>query len=57
MHHREGNLAGRTEERVGACREMPMCEPGVTYTKKGQDHLSMSSTLGGEIPSFDGGLN
>ena len=51
------NVAARTTGRVGACQEMPMCESGVTNTKTGQDHLSMSGPLDGGTPSFDGGLN
>ena len=27
MHHIEGNVAAQTAGRVGACHEMPMCEP------------------------------
>ena len=50
-------MAARTAGRVGACHEIPMCEAGVTNTKTGQEHLSVSDPLGGGIPSFDGGLN
>ena len=32
---------------------MPMCD----QLKTGQDHLSVSGTLAGETPSFDGSLN
>ena len=57
MYITKGNVAARTAGRVGACREMPMCEPGVANTKTGQDHLSVSGPLGGRAPFFDGGLN
>ena len=57
MHHRAENVAARTAGKVVACHEMPTCEPGVTNTKTGQDHLSVSGPLGGGIPSYDGGLN
>ena len=57
MNHRERNVAARKGGRGGACHEMPMCELGVTITKTGQDHLSVSGPLGGGIPSYDGGLN
>ena len=50
-------MAARTAGRVGACYEMPMCELGVTNTKMGQDHISVSGLLGGETPSFNGGIN
>ena len=47
MHHREGNVAPRTAMRVEACHEIFMYESGVTNTKAGQDHLSVSGPLGG----------
>ena len=50
-------MAVRTAGRVGVCYEMLMCEPGVTNTKTGQDHLSVSGSLGGRTPPFDGGFN
>ena len=37
--------------RVGVCHEMLMCEPGVTNTKVGQDHLSVLGPLGGGTPA------
>ena len=50
-------MAARTAGRVGECHEMPMCRAGVTNTKTGQDHLSVSDELGGGTPSVDGGFN
>ena len=50
-------MAARTAGRVGAYHEMPMFEPGVTNTKTGQEHLSVSGLMGGGTPSFDGGVN
>ena len=50
-------MAAWTAGRVGACHEMSMCEPGVTNTKMGQDHLLVSGPLGGGTPSLDGGLS
>ena len=35
----------------------PMCDPGATNTKEGQDQLSVSGPLGGGTPSFDGRFN
>ena len=50
MHHKEENVAARKTGRVGACHEMPMCEPSVTNTKVEQHHFSVSephlSTMG-----------
>ena len=42
---------------VGAYHEMTMCETGEINTKAGQEHLSVSSSLNGGSPSFDGGFN
>ena len=36
---------------------MPVCGPGVTNAKTSQDHLSMSSPMGGGTPSADDGFN
>ena len=57
VQHRERNVVARTARRVGACHDMPTCEPGVTNTKMGQDPLSVLDPLGGGTPSVDGGLN
>ena len=49
--------AVRTDETVGTCLEMSMCEPGVTNTKTSHDHLSVSGPLCGGTPFVDGGIN
>ena len=57
IHHKEGNVAVRKAGRVRACHQILMCEPGVTNTKVGQEHLSVSDPLGGGALSFNRGLN